>query len=161
MSCSATDLIRHLLTTDAEARLTAAQALEHPWIKDADKAKKGTLTLTRKNLAKHVGGRVKVTPSHPLSTFFCPLALGKLFSEASEGGMSLPLGACPTRGGECYIVNGIARTVRNEDPPATALLPRLSVAGGTNIALLRLPHCQCTCEACRCLTSAQNRIKSD
>jgi len=59
ISDNATDLIRHLLTTDAEARLTAAQALEHPWIKDADKAKKGTLTLTRKNLAKHVGGRVK------------------------------------------------------------------------------------------------------
>lgn len=62
--CSATDLIKQLLTTDAQKRLTAAQALEHPWIKNASKAHKGTLTLTRKNLAKHVGARVKV--------FCCP-----------------------------------------------------------------------------------------
>lgn len=59
ISDNAMDLIRHLLTTDAAARLNAAQALEHPWIRNADNATKSTLTLTRKNLAKHVGGRVK------------------------------------------------------------------------------------------------------
>ncbi len=61
LMCSARDLISKLLTTDAARRLTAAQALDHPWIKNASKAHKGTLTLTRRNLAKHVGARVKVT----------------------------------------------------------------------------------------------------
>lgn len=58
--CSAKNLISDLLTTDAERRLTASQALEHEWITDSKKAQKGTLTLTRKNLMKHHGTRLKV-----------------------------------------------------------------------------------------------------
>lgn len=73
--CSATDLIKQLLTTDAQKRLTAAQALEHPWIKSAGKANKGTLTLTRRNLAKHVGARVKVSNLQRRNPFFALLSV--------------------------------------------------------------------------------------
>lgn len=59
-SCSAKDLIGKLLTTKAEERLTASQALEHEWIADTKKTQKSTLTLTRKNLMKHHGTRLKV-----------------------------------------------------------------------------------------------------
>ena len=36
MSAGCADLVRKLMTLDVGARLTAAQALEHPWIKDVD-----------------------------------------------------------------------------------------------------------------------------
>ena len=67
--CSAKDLISKLLTTHAEKRLTAAQALEHDWITDSKKCHKSTLTLTRKNLLKHHGGtRFKVHLQPPPAT---------------------------------------------------------------------------------------------
>ena len=72
--CSAKDLISKLLTTDAEKRLTAAQALEHDWITDSKKCHKSTLTLTRRNLLKHHGGtRFKVRCQPPQAKPTSPL----------------------------------------------------------------------------------------
>ena len=57
--CSAKDLITQLLSVDATRRLSAEQALQHPWVVGTlhDPA---PLNRTRDNMRKHLRSRWKV-----------------------------------------------------------------------------------------------------
>merc|ERR1712232_222209 len=54
VSDAAKDFVKALLVKDPKKRLTAAQAMEHPWIKNAAS---GTTQLGRKNLASYLEQR--------------------------------------------------------------------------------------------------------
>lgn len=58
ISSGAKDLITKLLVVDPEQRLTAAAALKHPWLSDAQICRTGSsLTGTQMNLKKHFSNR--------------------------------------------------------------------------------------------------------
>ena len=54
ISQSAKDLISRLLDIDSKRRLTAEQALEHPWIKDTERPHEPVLDLTKRKLAHYL-----------------------------------------------------------------------------------------------------------
>jgi calcium/calmodulin-dependent protein kinase I len=59
ISASAKDLIKKLLTTDPAKRLTAKQALEHPWVQGADASQTDILKNISSGIQRYSGNRLR------------------------------------------------------------------------------------------------------